>query len=212
MSGSSSSFCSRAPKRTISNFEDELPQSSHENKIDVMTPELSSALDRSNVSSRNAAYIVIAVAKSLGHDPKKINVSHRSIHRHRNKIRKMLAIDIKNNNSAVQNVVLHWDGKLLPDCCGTQKVDRLPIVLSGLNYEQLLAVPKLNSGTGFNQAQSIVGELKRWNVVNNVKGMCFDTAYVNSGVTLLYNYNKTMCSKPKLMLYRHLIFLIDFSC
>lgn len=108
--------------------------------------------------------------------------------------------------------MLHWDGKLLPDCCGTQKVDRLPIVLSGLNYEQLLAVPKLNSGTGFNQAQSIVGELKRWNVVNNVKGMCFDTAYVNSGVTLLYNYNKTMCSKPKLMLYRHLIFLIDFSC
>lgn len=72
MSGSSSSFCSRAPKRTISNFEDELPQSSHENKIDVMTPELSSALDRSNVSSRNAAYIVIAVAKSLGHDPKKL--------------------------------------------------------------------------------------------------------------------------------------------
>ncbi|CAH1105334.1 unnamed protein product [Psylliodes chrysocephalus] len=60
----SSSSSSRAPKRTISNFEDELPQSSRENKIDIMTPELSSALDRSNVSSRNAAYIVIAVAKS----------------------------------------------------------------------------------------------------------------------------------------------------
>lgn len=60
-----------------------------------MTPELSSALDRSNVSSRNAAYIVIAVAKSLGHDPKKINVSHRLIHRDRNKMRKMMAIDIK---------------------------------------------------------------------------------------------------------------------
>ncbi|CAG5093390.1 Protein of unknown function [Cotesia congregata] len=82
----SSTSCSRAPKRTISNFEDELPQSSHENKIDVMTPELSSALDRSNVSSRNAAYIVIAVAKSLGHDPNKINVSHRSIHRDHSKV------------------------------------------------------------------------------------------------------------------------------
>lgn len=173
----SSSSSSRAPKRTISNFEDELPQSSRENKIDIMTPELSSALDRSNVSSRNAAYIVIAVAKSLGHDPKKINVSHRD----RNKMRKMMVIDIKKNNSAVKNVILHWDGKLLPDFGGTEKVDRLPIVLSGLNYEQLLAVPKLNSGTGFNQAQSIVAELKRWDIVNNVKGMCFDTAYVNSG-------------------------------
>lgn len=183
----SSSFRTRAPKRTISNFEDELPQNPRQKKMDIMTPELSSALDRSNVSSRNAAFIVMAVVKSLGHDPDRVNISHRLIHRDRNKMRKMMAIDIKKKNFAAENVILHWDGKLLPDCGGTQKVDRLPIVLSGLDYEQLLAVPKLNSGTGFNQAQAIVAELNRWDIVDKLKGMCFDTAYVNSGVTFLRN-------------------------
>ncbi|CAH0558598.1 unnamed protein product [Brassicogethes aeneus] len=176
------SSCSGALKRTISNFEDELSEYSNDKKkINIMTPELTSALDRSNISSRNATYNLVAAAKSLGHDPTKINISHRVIHRERIKMRKMVAADIKENSLIVDNVILHWDGKLLPDCGGPHKVDRLPIVLSGLNYEQLLGVPKLDSGTGFNQAKTIVKALNRWNIVKNVKGLCFDTAYVNSG-------------------------------
>jgi len=40
-------------------------------------------------------------------------------------------------------LVVHWDGKLLPDISGNhEKVDRLPILVSGRGVERLLNVPK----------------------------------------------------------------------
>ena len=41
-------------------------------------------------------------------------------------------------------LVVHWDGKLIPDLTDKQ-VDRLPILVSGLGISQLLAVAKLAS-------------------------------------------------------------------
>ena len=36
----------------------------------------------------------------------------------------------------------------MKDLTGDEKVDRLPIIISGTGTEQLLSVPKFSSGTG----------------------------------------------------------------
>ncbi|XP_074110879.1 uncharacterized protein LOC141535036 [Cotesia typhae] len=64
--------------------------------------------------------------------------------------------------------------------CIYHKVDRLAVLVSGLNFEQLLGIPKIESGTGEHQAMSIIDLLDRWGLTNCIKGLCFDTTASNS--------------------------------
>ena len=69
--------------------------------------------------------------------------------------------------------MVHWDGKLLPDICGREVVDRLPIIVSGKGVEQLLGAPKLLSGTGTAIANAVFDTLEDWTLSPKVKGMYF---------------------------------------
>jgi len=53
-------------------------------------------------------------------------------------------------------MVLNWDEELMEDLTGDQKVNRLPIVVSGSGVEQLLAIPKLSAGTGQAMAHAMM--------------------------------------------------------
>ncbi len=52
-------------------------------RINIMSPGLASALDRTNISSRNATFVLTEVAASLGHDASDFNINRNSIHRAR---------------------------------------------------------------------------------------------------------------------------------
>lgn len=78
---------------------------------------------------------------------------------------------------------MHWDGKLLPEITGANKVDRLPIVITHEDTEQLIAVPKLKSGTGDEIAKAVFDQLNGWQLINKVQGICFDTTAANTGAT-----------------------------
>lgn len=171
-------------KRTISNFEDEIPDrlAPKTKKVNIMTETLAAALDRTRTSSRSATHILAAAATSLGCNIDNINLSSSAIHRNRIRIRKDIAKDLKDNLQFANCLVVHWDGKLLPELVGKGKVERLPIVLSGLGTEQLLGVPKLNTGSGVNQATAIIETLTDWNIIDRVKAMCFDTTSSNTGI------------------------------
>lgn len=78
---------------------------------------------------------------------------------------------------------MHWDGKLLPEITGYGKVDRLPIVVSQEDTEQLIAVPKLISGTGIEISNAVFDQLNMWQLIEKVQGLCFDTTAVNTGAT-----------------------------
>lgn len=80
-------------------------------------------------------------------------------------------------------MVLHWDGKLLPEITGNDKVDRLPIVVSQENTEQLLAVPKLSSGTGYEISSAVFEQINNWQLKDKVQAICFDTTSTNTGQT-----------------------------
>ncbi|KAK0051716.1 DNA repair protein RAD51 3 [Biomphalaria pfeifferi] len=133
-------------------------------KTDVLTTELMAALDRTQTSSRNAVYVLCETASSLGHNVDSLNISRNSIHRARCKARTIAASHLKSEFLSVNHLTVHWDGKLLEDLTTREHVDRLPILISGVGCEQLLAVPKLSSGTGESQATAVVNEIKQWGI------------------------------------------------
>ena len=60
-------------------------------------------------------------------------------------------------------------------------MDRLPILVSGHGVDQLLAVPKLPSGSGEASATAVYEAAVAWGVCDRIKAMLFDTTAVNTG-------------------------------
>lgn len=90
---------------------------------------------------------------------------------------KQLKMDLK----VGKFLVLHWDGKLLPRVNGDGKIDRLPIVVTGLGTEQLLGAPALDTGKGIDMTTAIIQTMNEWSVTDSVKALCFDTTSSNTG-------------------------------
>jgi len=97
------------------------------------------------------------------------------------KHRKAIAEGLKAEFRSEVPLTIHWDGKLLPDITGKETVDRLPILVSGDGVDQLLAVPKLPSGTGEASADAVYQAALAWGLCDSIKAMSFDTTAVNTG-------------------------------
>jgi len=59
-------------------------------------------------------------------------------------------------------VVVHWDGKFLPDTKirNTATVKRLQILIASTNIEQIINVPQLERSTGEEQAAAVCNALQ----------------------------------------------------
>lgn len=60
-------------------------------------------------------------------------------------------------------------------------LERLPVIASSAGTEQLLGVPKLESGTGKSIATAVFEILKKWHITDKVQAICFDTTSTNTG-------------------------------
>jgi len=98
-----------------------------------------------NKSIREALYLLGAVADALGHDIQELPLSHSSVTRMQ--CWEEFAIGVRKKCTPCSCLVVHWDGKLLPDITGKETVDMLPVIVSGFEREQLLGVRKSTSGT-----------------------------------------------------------------
>ena len=67
----------------------------HRATKNVVTPQLSMALDRTKATDRSAAYVLTETVRSIGQDPKEYNINRTSIQRLRNLHRKSLAGTLK---------------------------------------------------------------------------------------------------------------------
>jgi len=67
---------------------------------------------------------------------------------------------------------------------GNDKVDRLPVIVSGAGMLKLLVVPRLPSGTGAAMAKAVIDSLEEWGGKDWVVSMSFDTTSSNTGVKL----------------------------
>lgn len=153
--------------------------------VDVVTPEVSAALDRTNVSDRKAAHIFSAMASTgqLKQDVEELIISPSAIRRARMKHRKLFSDEVKATFDPNVPLILHWDGKIMDDFTGPErgKVDRLPILVSGQDVVKLLSVPKLHDGTAVTMAQAVTESIDDWCLRDRIKGLCFDTTASNTG-------------------------------
>ncbi|KAK2727043.1 hypothetical protein QYM36_007784 [Artemia franciscana] len=147
----------------------------------VVTPELAAALDRTKVSDRKAVFVIAETAKSLGMTIDQLALNRDSVRRLRAKYRIHSSASIRAKFQSDVPLVVHWDGKLIPDLIGKEKVDRLPVLVSGKEVLQLLTVAKLPSGTGEAQASAVFGAIEDWGIPGNIRAMCFDTTSSNTG-------------------------------
>lgn len=151
---------------------------------DFISPKLVAALDRCQLSIRDSVYILQAVVEALDLSCEDFPINKSSIQRIRTKTRKDRAESIKSDfhNNMPEMVTIHWDGKLLPGLdVRSFKEERLPILISFGGKEQLLAVPKLESSSGQNQAEAVLNALYDWNLDDKVQIMCCDTTASNTG-------------------------------
>lgn len=148
----------------------------------ILNPDLAAAMDRTKVSDRNATFLLTAAAESLGHNADDLTINRSSIRRSRQKLRQEQATNLKDEFESKGPLVVHWDGKLLVDLTGKELVDRLPVIVTGNETNQLLGVPKLLSGTGEQQATAVAHLVREWGVTDSVKAMCFDTTASNTGI------------------------------
>jgi hypothetical protein len=81
----------------------------------ISSPEVAGALDRVNIPDRAAMFVVASVAKALGHPLNDLTLSRSSIRRARMTTRKEVSETVKEYFSTEYPLLLHWDGKMLPD-------------------------------------------------------------------------------------------------
>ena len=127
----------------------------------IASPEVAGALDRVNLPDRGAMFVVASVAKALGHPLDDLTLSRSTIRRSRMASRKQVAEAEKCSFLTEFPLLLHWDGKLLPDIAGAKEIGR---------------------GTEEEQADACLKVLDAWNIREHVQGLVFDTTSSNTGI------------------------------
>ena len=83
------------------------------------------------------------------------NINRSSIHHARQKRRLFMASKLKASFDPLTPLNLHFDGKLMMDLTGDAKMDRLPVIVSGSEVDQLFCIPKLSASTGETMANAV---------------------------------------------------------
>jgi hypothetical protein len=147
-------------------------------KPNIISKDIASHLDYHKISNTAAAVLYSDLAATLDVN---ISSSREHIRQKRMEYRSERASEIKLSFNPLVALTVHWDGKLLYDANDDKKVDRLSISVTGYKVNKFLSCPKLLSGTGLNQANAVYNALNEWGIIDNVRGMCFDTTSSNTG-------------------------------
>ena len=96
----------------------------------ILSPDVLSSLDRTKTSDRNAVHTISAVIKAAGQKVESFNVNRFSVRCLRRQHRAVHSSQLKAGLRLNNCLTLHWDGKLMRDLTGDEKVNRLPVILS----------------------------------------------------------------------------------
>lgn len=159
------------------------PSKTKRARLEILTPRLSAVLDKCKISDRDSVHLLTACIEAISLNPLDFVINRTSIRRSRQQFRESIASNIKLKffDLNLNFTIIHWDSKLLPDITGKIKVDRLPIIATAPNTEQLLGVPELSAGTGYEVSSAVYDTLEDWSLLQNVQGFVFDTTASNTG-------------------------------
>ena len=132
----------------------------------------------------NGVYILIAAAVAFWRDTENLVINQTSFQR----LKKICIearhseIQQKFNLSNCPELVLHWDGKLLPDLTGVQRIYRLAIIVTLLCMEQLLlGVPNIPTSSGEEQAMVVQQADDKWGITDKIQAFCCEITASNTG-------------------------------
>jgi len=152
-------------------------------RLEILTPRLSAVLDKCKISDRDAVHLLIACVEATSLNPLDFVINRTSIRLSRQRFRELNASRIKLNFSDLnlKFITIHWDSKILPDITGKTKVDRLSIIATAPNTEQILGVPELSVGTSYEVSSDVYDTLEDWSLLHTVQAFVFDTTASNTG-------------------------------
>ena len=135
-----------------------------------------------------------------GGDVADISLSKSTTRRRRATAREVGAAKVKKDFSC-QNGQINFDGKLLKDLGGFGKVNRLAVVVSQEEENQLLCVTKTDESSGKTEAEAVKKALEDWGLKDLIIACGFDTTSSNTGI------HKGSCVLLQEMLQRQLLWL-----
>lgn len=153
------------------------PPANKRGRTNLFTSHVLSSIDRAKISDRRAVQLISPIMHASEY-----SINRSSIRRYRLLHRTRRAAELKAEFRSLEPLVLHWDGKLMGDLTSDEKVDRLPIIVSGSATEQLLCIPKLPSGTGQAMADALIETVIDWDIKDRIKALSFDTTSSNTGI------------------------------
>lgn len=177
----------------------------------INSPDVSSALDRTNTSTSSFVIILAAISRALEVDLTECVFSTSTLLRRRSDHREVIKEVVKNEflASIKSGLVVHWDGKRLKDTTNEEhdernrKVERIAIVVTGLDTQKILAIARSDDGTGVVVSDTVYEHLEAWTILETIIAMCTDTTGANTGCT------NGACVLLEQMMGRNLVY---FAC
>lgn len=177
----------------------------------INSPDVSSALDRTNTSTSSFVIILAAIARALEVDLTECVFSTSTLLRRRSDHRELIKEAVKDEflASIKSGLVVHWDGKRLKDNTNEQhdernkKVERIAIVVTGLDTQKILAIARSDDGTGVVVSDTVYEHLEAWTILEPIVAMCTDTTAANTGCT------NGACTLLEQLMGRNLVY---FAC
>ena len=74
------------------------------------------------------------------------------------------------------NPAAHWDGKILPELSGSNKVERLPVIFYFWSWNNKTQCSQAASRNRRGNDQNVVMCLEDWNIKDHIQAVSFDTA------------------------------------
>ncbi|KAK3920709.1 Aspartate--tRNA ligase [Frankliniella fusca] len=143
-------------------------------------------LDKGGSSSRTAFRTVNAVAAASKLPVKNLKCSHVTLWRKRvqDRVKRARAIREAFKLKQGKNLTVHWDGIKVDPLVGSTRrkaVERLPVVVTGQDIDQLLGAHVIRSSSGDHSAAEVVSCLHKWECADDVVALCSDTPTGNTG-------------------------------
>ena len=156
------------------------------NKKDLLQ-ETALTAKRVKLSTRGQTMLLANVLNLGGADLKDVTISKSSAQRVGKKAIVEGAKKVRDRvRKEVQEKTIicgHFDGKVIMDITEGKRMknDRIAIKASYQGQEQLLGVVVVDSSSGENQKEAIVNEFKKWDMIDNLSLLSFDTTSDNTG-------------------------------
>ena len=156
------------------------------------------ASDGRNISVRDQMVLAASTCKALGVDVRDTNINKTSAHRWRKRARQEKAKEMRDNFSAPEHCSLHWDGKILPMKGTSQKSGRVAVVVKGIDEKReefLLAVPEAAGGTGKEEAETVIKELRANKIEDTQKSVrsLYEIIHTAARSATLHKVSERVC-------------------